>query len=78
MDEPNIAQKKPYVMEVEPGTYAWCACGLSQNQPFCDGSHKTTSFKPVVEKIEDTQTVAWCGCKRSGQAPFCDGTHKKL
>lgn len=78
MDEPNIAQKKPYVMEVEAGTYAWCACGLSQNQPYCDGSHKTTSFKPVIEKIEDTKTVAWCGCKRSGQAPFCDGTHKKL
>mgnify|MGYP000885729106 CR=1 FL=1 len=21
-------------------TYFWCACGLSQKQPFCDGSHK--------------------------------------
>lgn len=78
MSEAKIAQKQPYVMEVEPGTYAWCACGRSANQPYCDGSHKGTGFKPVVEKIEETRKVAWCGCKQSGNAPFCDGTHSNL
>ncbi|MCB0430130.1 MAG: CDGSH iron-sulfur domain-containing protein [Flavobacteriales bacterium] len=78
MSTPKVAQKSPYVIEVEPGTYAWCACGHSTNQPFCDGSHKTTEFKPIVEKISEKKTVAWCGCKHSGKAPFCDGTHKKL
>lgn len=31
-------------IEVPPGDKsAWiCACGLSQNQPHCDGSHKKT------------------------------------
>ncbi|MGK7371680.1 MAG: CDGSH iron-sulfur domain-containing protein, partial [Candidatus Halalkalibacterium sp. M3_1C_030] len=29
-------------MEIEAGTYAWCACGESDNQPYCDGSHKGT------------------------------------
>jgi CDGSH-type Zn-finger protein len=40
MGKPVIAQKSPYVEEMEPGTYYWCACGKSKNQPFCDGSHK--------------------------------------
>jgi len=26
--------------------YYYCACGLSKNQPFCDGSHTGTSFTP--------------------------------
>ena len=39
MSEPVIAQKAPYPLELEPGSYWWCACGKSQNQPFCDGSH---------------------------------------
>ncbi|MBI2943654.1 MAG: CDGSH iron-sulfur domain-containing protein [Candidatus Wallbacteria bacterium] len=25
----------------------WCACGLSRVQPYCDGSHKSTPFRPV-------------------------------
>ena len=78
MAEPHIPQKFPYVLEVQPGTYAWCACGLSKNQPYCDGSHRTTEFRPVVAKIEEKKRVAWCGCKHSGNKPFCDGTHKTL
>ncbi len=65
-------------MEIEPGNYAWCACGESDNQPYCDGSHKGTEFSPIVEKIEEPKKVAWCGCKHSGSKPFCDGTHAKL
>ena len=78
MEEPTIAQRKPYVLEIEPGTYAWCACGQSKNQPYCDGSHRVTSFRPIVIKIETKQKVAWCGGKHSQKAPFCDGTHAKL
>ncbi|MDD8051669.1 MAG: CDGSH iron-sulfur domain-containing protein, partial [Verrucomicrobiota bacterium] len=40
MSDAKIAQKAPFVKEMKPGTYAWCACGHSQGQPFCDGSHK--------------------------------------
>jgi CDGSH iron-sulfur domain-containing protein 3 len=31
-------------MEIKPQQESvWiCMCGLSKNQPFCDGSHKTT------------------------------------
>lgn len=78
MDKPTVDQKAPYVIKVEAGTYAWCACGLSKKQPYCDGSHKTTTFKPIVEKIDEAKTVAWCGCKQSANKPFCDGTHKSI
>lgn len=74
----EAAQKKPYVQETQPGTYAWCACGKSQKQPFCDGSHKGTEERPAVVKIEETKTIAWCGCKQSKNPPYCDGSHSKL
>lgn len=78
MDKPNVAQKGPYVMEMKPGTYYWCACGRSKNQPFCDGSHQGTSFQPKSVTIDEVKTVAWCGCKHTKNAPFCDGTHQKI
>ena len=65
MDKPKIAQKSPYVKDIEPGTYAWCSCGLSANQPYCDGSHKGTAFTPTIEEVTKAKKVAWCGCKNS-------------
>lgn len=78
MDKPEIAQKSPYILDLAPGTYWWCACGKSKNQPFCDGSHKGTSFTPVKLEITEKQRVALCGCKHSAGKPFCDGSHKTL
>jgi CDGSH-type Zn-finger protein len=78
-DTPQIAQKAPYKVELQAGkTYFWCACGRSQKQPFCDGSHKGTSFTPVKFTVEETRTAFLCGCKHSAKPPFCDGTHKTL
>lgn len=78
MADPTIAQKSPYVVELEPGRYSWCACGNSRNQPFCDGSHKGTGFTPVVFEVVEKSTMALCGCKRTATKPRCDGTHKTL
>ena len=79
MNEPSIPQKAPYLIEVEAGkVYAWCACGLSKNQPFCDGSHEETEFRPVVWEATEDELKAFCGCKRTGTPPFCDGTHNTL
>jgi len=78
MDEPKIVQKGPYVKETEPGQVAWCACGRSSNQPFCNGSHKETSFSPVRVTIEAKKTIAWCGCKHTKTPPYCDGSHKNV
>ena len=78
-DTPIIAQKAPYPVEVTAGkTYFWCSCGKSANQPFCDGSHKDTSFSPVKFTAEEDRKVFFCGCKASAKAPLCDGAHSRL
>ena len=60
MSEPEIADKKPAVLELEPATYHWCACGRSKNQPYCDGSHQGTEFVPQALVIEEKKRVALC------------------
>jgi CDGSH-type Zn-finger protein len=76
---PVIAQRGPYEVELEGGkTYLWCACGRSQTQPFCDGSHAGTGLTPVRFEATSTGTVFLCGCKQTGDRPFCDGTHDTL
>ncbi len=76
--EPIIVDKKPMVMTLESGTYHWCSCGLSENQPFCNGAHKGTAFKPVTFKLDEPKQVALCLCKHTAKAPFCDGSHHNL
>ena len=79
MDASVVAQKSPYGVDVEEGkTYAWCSCGKSANQPFCDGSHEGSGFKPVSYKADKTGTVFFCGCKKTKDTPLCDDSHTSL
>ena len=79
MTTPKIAQKSPYAVDVEAGkTYFWCTCGQSAKQPFCDGSHKDTSFAPMKFTAEEKKKLFFCGCKATENAPLCDGSHSKL
>ncbi len=78
-DKPVIAQKSPIPVDVEEGkAYFWCTCGRSDKQPFCDGSHKDTSFTPMKWTAEKTGKKFFCGCKMTDGQPFCDGTHNGL
>jgi len=78
MEKPKIAAKVPKMVTLEPGTYHWCACGKSNNQPFCDGSHKGSSFVPLAFQVEEKKDFWLCQCKQSKNKPYCDGTHREL
>lgn len=43
----------PYKVEVGTEAKFICGCGLSRNQPFCDGTHKTTA------RTEDAAKLFW-------------------
>ena len=78
-EQPAIGGTAPIPVEVEAGKdYWWCTCGKSAKQPFCDGSHKGTSFVPQKFTAESTGTFNLCGCKNSDDKPFCDGAHNLL
>lgn len=79
---PRVATCNPKVIKVESGKiYSWCTCGLSEKQPFCDGSHKKIEgmpFKSMKVQFEKEMEIAFCQCKQSKTPPFCDGSHHLL
>lgn len=77
----KIETKKPepIMVNLEKGkSYLWCQCGMSQIQPFCDGSHHGSKIKPVLFKAKRSGETRLCNCKESKQKPFCDNTHLNL
>ncbi len=78
-DLPLIVQKAPFKIMVEAGKkYYWCSCGLSQNQPFCDSSHKGSGLKSVMFEAKESKVIYFCGCKYSKNGVLCDGAHNKI
>ncbi len=79
MPTPHIAAREPIAVEVEEGkSYWWCACGLSNKQPFCDGTHKGSDMAPIKYTAPKTGKLWFCACKHSTKSPLCDGSHKAL
>jgi LAO/AO transport system kinase len=86
---PKQAGSAPICVTGEKGkTIAWCSCGLSENQPFCDGKHNTLAyeengvtikpFKSVKLELEEGKDVWLCVCKQTKTPPFCDGSHHHI
>ena len=80
MDLPKIAGTSPIKVAMEEGKkYAWCTCGLSDKQPFCNGAHKGSDYRPNVMACTAAKTVHFCTCKQTKNPNgFCDGAHKAL
>ncbi len=79
MENSKVAGKSPMMVDLEVGiNYAWCACGHSSNQPWCDGSHKGSGITPVVFKLDENKKVAMCMCKQTANSPHCDGSHNNI
>jgi len=67
---------EPAEVHLEKGkNYLYCACGMSQNQPFCDSSHHGTKYKPLLFEVKKTGAVRLCNCKHTKAKPFCDDSH---
>lgn len=75
IDHEPTRVNEPFISELGPGPYAWCACGYSKTQPFCDGSHMSTEDQPVPFKLKKQTKVKLCQCKQTGTPPYCDETH---
>lgn len=74
--DPVTAEKAPYVVNEEGGARWWCACGRSERQPYCDGSHRGTGITPVKVDISAPREVWNHGCKRTRTQLWCDGSHE--
>ena len=49
MSQAIIAANKPIEVALKKDQkMAWCTCGRSKDQPYCDGSHRGTDFKPLM------------------------------
>ena len=58
MEKAKVAGKVPQIEQVEKGkTYAWCACGKSENQPWCNGAHAGSEFAPKLFKEEEFKKI---------------------
>ena len=78
MEIPYNAEKKSFKFDAELGKeYYWCACGLTKNEPFCDGSHKGTVFRPVKWVADEAGLTSFCLCRKTMDAPRCDNFHKR-
>lgn len=70
---------EPSTVRLEKGEkYLWCQCGKSKNQPFCDGMHHGSKFKPLLFEAKKTGDVRLCNCKITKAGPFCDDSHISL
>lgn len=79
MSTPKIADRKPKKVDVQKGEEVyWCACGRSDNQPYCDGSHRSTDISPLKFVPDESGEAHLCMCKHTSNPPFCDGSHSKL
>lgn len=57
--------------------YAWCTCGHSENQPFCNGNHKKEeATPPAIFSVTEAKEAYLCTCKQTSNPPYCDGSHK--
>lgn len=77
MDLKDNKVNAPFKAQLEKGTYFYCTCGATENQPFCNGAHKGSEFTPQKFEVEEERMKGYCQCKKTSNPPYCDGSHNK-
>ncbi|MFT6811214.1 MAG: CDGSH-type Zn-finger protein [Saprospiraceae bacterium] len=65
----------PHEVVLPKGTYLYCQCGYSANQPFCNGYHNGTKVKSLAFDVKSERKVSLCTCKITKTPPYCDNSH---
>ena len=79
MESPKMGSKYPVAVDaIKDKKYAWCSCGLSTKQPFCNGAHRGYKFVPTIFTETEDKKIYLCNCKKTSNPPYCDGTHNKI
>ena len=77
---PVVPKRGSYKINMEEGkTYFWCTCGRSETQPWCDGKHRGTEFKPYKftwEEPDKKQSICGCKLNRDDRGAKCDRSHR--
>ncbi|MEM6317077.1 MAG: sterol desaturase family protein [Bacteroidota bacterium] len=74
----SYVTNEPVKMTLEPGKYLYCTCGLSSDNPFCNGAHHGTKNKPVFFEIKKKRRASICTCKLTKTPPYCDMSHEQM
>lgn len=53
--------------------YKWCACGKTEEVPWCDGTCE--DGKPVKFYVDRKDVYRICNCGMTSTPPHCDGSH---
>jgi CDGSH-type Zn-finger protein len=75
---PKIAGLAGQWVELGPGEYRWCSCGLSKSQALCDDKHRGTGMEPVAFSLQRSERIILCMCKHTRTPPYCDGSHARF
>jgi CDGSH-type Zn-finger protein len=77
MEKSEKERPMPIEVDLKKGEkYYWCTCGKTADEPFCDGSHVGSSFKPLEFTVEKDRRAFLCSCKETKKPPYCDGSHE--
>ena len=49
---PKIVQKSPYLIDEKADKKAFCTCGLSGKNPYCDESQRDRAFSKIIRLEE--------------------------
>ena len=74
----SYVTNEPLKVALEVGNHLYCVCGMSKDNPFCNGSHHGTGKKPILFEVKKKRAMSYCTCKMTKTPPYCDMSHEQM